>query len=198
MSQKTNSKSLSIAENAFELGRLYFEKGDFETALSHYKEAENAYLKAKAHGPYLKTVQKSLRIFAEQEDYKSIEGYKLDLQEMALKEKISLDAKTYYVLALCAFFKSEKELALEYTEKSLALALAEDDKEDICYAIHGISIIYTDLGRLEEALKEIYNLRVFFQVIDNSELQIQSDIVCAHIMCRMGKFEEALDILWAC
>lgn len=198
MSKKSEKVSAKSADTEFELGTLYYQKGEFEIALGHFKAAEKEYFKLKEFSQFLKSIQKILRIYAEKQDYKAIDEYKQGLQNLAVEEKVNLDAKTYYVLALCAFYKGEKEVSLEYTEKSLALALAEDNKEDICYAIHGISIIYTDLGRLDDALKEIYNLRVFFQVIDNKELQVQSDIVCAHIMRKLGKYEEAIDILWSC
>lgn len=198
MKSTTIQKDNALSSASYELGQLYFEKCEMAIALEHYLKAEKEFLDKKDFQSLLKTAQKILRIYAEQENYKAINNYKDKLQNLAVKEKIALDAKTYYVLALCSFFKGEPEVALEYVEKALALALANDNKEDICYAIHGISIIYTSLGRLDDALKEIYNLRIFFQVIDNQELQIQSDIVSASILRRMKKYDESLDILWGC
>jgi len=40
--------------------------------------------------------------------------------------------------------------------------LANDNKEDICYAISGTAVVYTRMGRLQEALKEIYNLQILY------------------------------------
>lgn len=198
MKSKQTISNRNFASPAFELGQLYFEKGEMSLALEHFQKAEKEFLEMKNFSDFLKSSQKILRILAEKEDYKAVNAYKDKLQSLAVKEKISLDSKTYYVLALCSFFQGESEVALEYTEKALALALATDNKEDICYAIHGISIIYTSMGRLDDALKEIYNLRIFFQVISNVELQIQSDIVSAHILRKKKKYDEALDILWGC
>lgn len=183
---------------AFELGQLYYEKGEMSVAEEKFLQAEREFLDKKEFDSFLKCAQKLLRIYAEKEEYKSIDAYKEKLQSLAVKEKISLDSKTYYVLALCAFYKGDSQVALEYVEKALALALAIDNKEDICYAIHGISIVYTSLGRMDDALKEIYNLRIFFQVIDNPDLQIQSDIVSAHILRKTQKYDQALEILWNC
>ena len=139
-----------------------------------------------------------MRIYAEMEDGQSIDELKDQLQTLVMKEQLKLDSRTYYTLGLCAFYRGQKELSLEYVEKSLSLALTSDEKEDICYAIHGLAIVYTSMDRIEEALKEIYNLQVFFQVISLPELEITSKILNAHILRKMGQFDQAADILWTC
>ena len=198
MSQKNKEPNSNSAKTQYELASLYFQKAEFNKALDCFQSAAQQFFESQDISNFLLSAQKILRIYAEKEDYKSIDCYKSWLQDLAVQKQITLDAKTYYVLALCAFYKKDIDKALEYTEKSLALALKANNKEDICYAIHGISIIYTSMGRFDEALKEIYNLRVFFQIIDNVELQIQSDMMCAHILLRIKQFDEALDLLWTC
>ena len=181
-----------------ELARLHFERCDFKKAEAHYKRLEESYFQKKDFQKYLMVVNRLLRIYAETENQQGIDDYKEKLQALVLKEKVKLDSRTYYTLGLCAAYKGQQKVALEYLEKSLAQALALDDKESICYAINGIALVYYYLGRYEDALKEIYNLQVFFQVMPLPDLKMTSQMLNGHILRRMGKYEQALDIFWKC
>jgi tetratricopeptide (TPR) repeat protein len=160
------------------------------------KEAEEAFYHAKDFHGYLRVINRLFRIFAEMENHKAIEEYKEKLQNLVLKEKVRLDSRTYYTLGLCASYRGDHKMALEYLEKSLAQALANDEKENICFAINGIAIVYFQLKRYEDALKEIYNLQVFFQVLDLPDIKMTSQILNGHILRYMGKPDQALDIFW--
>jgi tetratricopeptide (TPR) repeat protein len=113
-----------------------------------------------------------------------------------LKEGFELNSKTYYTLALCASYKGQNETALEYLQKALAIALANDHKKDICYAINGLAICYMNLGKYAEALKELYNLQIFFQVLDVPEVRIASQILNAQIYMELKKYDQAIELLW--
>ena len=66
-------------------------------------------------------------------------------------------------------------MALDYFQKALKVALDKDNKLDMCYAIYGIASCYYTDGKLEEALKELYNLEVFFgalQVPDSKSAHV--------------------------
>src|SRR5690606_4784441 len=134
-------------EALFELGRLYSERCDFSLAEEVLKQAENAFYQNKDFEKYLQVINRLLRIYAEMENYKAIDEYKEKLQNLVLKEKVRLDSRTYYTLGLCASYRNQHKVALEYLEKSLAQALANDEKENICYAINGIAIVYFQLKR---------------------------------------------------
>lgn len=185
-------------ESLAEVGKLYADRCDFKTAETYFLRAASGYLEKKDFVNYLRCINRLLRAYAEMENHSAIDDVKEKLQELMLKEKVSLDSRTYYSLGLCASYKGQNKTALEYLEKSLAVALAADDKESICYAINGISIIYTALGRYEDALKEIYNLQVFFQVLPLPELRLSSQIMNGHILREMGKFDQALEVFWKC
>lgn len=188
----------SIASSMIELGRLYSERCDFKKAEEHFKKAEAMYFQTKEFSGYLEVVNKLLRIYAEMENYDAIDSYKEKLQNLVLKEKVRLDARTYHTLGLCAAYKKQHKVALEYLEKSLGQALASDDKENICNAVHGIALVYFQLDRFEDALKEINNLEVFFQVLTLSELKLRSQMLNGHILRKMGKYEQALEVFWKC
>lgn len=185
-------------DSIIEVGKLYADRCDFKEAEVYFRRGLDQYLKEKDYSNYLKVVNRLMRIYAEMEAYDKIEDLKEKIQELVIKEKVALDPKTYYTLGLCASYRGQHKTALEYLEKSLAVALAADDKEALCFAISGIAIIYTSLKRYDDALKEIYNLQVFFQVLPLPELRLSSQIMNGHILREMGKYDQALEIFWKC
>lgn len=186
----------SAAEAQFELAKLYCDRADFEKALPNFKTASEKFLSDRNFQLYLECESFLLRIHAELEQFDEIQATKEKLQDLVLKEGLELSSKTYYVLGVCAGYKRQTEVALEYFQKALAIALAIDSKADICYAINGIAISYHDLGRTQEALKELYNLQVFFQVLDLPDVQVAANILNAKILMELGKSEQAIELLW--
>lgn len=183
-------------DELYDIGKLYYERSDFKTALTKFAEASGKFFAEENYKGYLKTLTLMLRIYVELERYDLIDDTKEALQDLVLKEKVSLESRTYYTLGLCAAYKNQYKTALEYLEKALALALTNDDKEDTCYAINGLAIVYKCLGRYEEALKEIYNLQVFFQVLPIPDVELSSSILNGNILRALGKYEQALDVYW--
>ncbi len=189
---------MSQLDRSFEMGKLYCDRGDFEPAVVHLGEASDGYFAAKKFSEYLKCQNLLLRVYAEREQHELINMTKERLQDLVLKEGFELNSKTYYTLAICASYKGQNETALDYLQKALAIALAADHKEDICHAIFGLAMIYSDptIGRYADALKEIYNLQVFFQVYKMPELQMASLIMNASVLRQMKKYDEAIEVLW--
>lgn len=189
-------KNNSDPQEAYEVARLYCERGDFRLALEKLKSAAEAFDQRRDYAGFLNCQNLILRVAAELEDFKLITAIKERLQELVLKQNVELTSKTHYTLALCASYKSQHKVALEYLEKALGIALATDNKKDICYAIHGLALVYFALGRHEDALREIYSLQVFFQVLDIPDLRLSALVVNGHILRKMGKFDQALEIFW--
>lgn len=183
-------------ESLFELGRLYSDRGDFFEAIAKLQNAAEGFLQKRDFSQFLKSQNLLLRLYAETEQEAQIHAAKERLQDLVLKEGFELNSKTYYTLALCASFKSQEEIALDYAQKALAIALANDSKEDICYAISATALIYFGQGRLQEALKEIYNLQIFFEVISLPDVKISTLILNSMIMTELKKFDQAVDVLW--
>lgn len=184
------------AQNAFEVGKLYSDRGDLILAIEKLEEAADLFLKGSEPNQYVNTVNRLLRIYAETEQFDHINAIKEKLQDLVIKENIEPNARTYYTLALCASYKDQLETALEYLQKSLTLALAKDDKADICYAISGFSIIYRRQDRLDEALKEVEKLNVFLEVLEIPELRISTLLTHAQILAGQKEFEKSLELLW--
>ena len=185
-------------ETALELGKLYYERCDFGIAIEKIRQAADGFFADKDFEQYLRCENYLLRMYAEREDAEEIRATKERLQDLVLKEGFDLSAKTYYTLGVCGLYKEQRELALEYFQKSLSIALANDSKEDICYAINVLAITYYGLGRYQEALKEIYNLQIFFQVMDLPDVKISSQILNGHILRKLKKHDQALEVFWEC
>lgn len=194
----TEIKNSDETLGLYEIGKLYADRCDFKLARGYFVRGAEQSLNKKDFSSYLKCTNALLRIFAEMEDHTAIDNLKEQLQNLVLKEKITLDAKTYYSLGLCASYKGQHKTALEFLEKSLAVALANDEKENICYAINGIAIVYAALNRYEDALKEIYNLNVFFQILPLQELKLSCKILNGHILREMGRHDQALEVFMGC
>lgn len=185
-------------QNAFELGRLHADRGDFLLATELIAKARELYLAQNDLGSYLNCQNLLLRIYAEQENESAIQEIKENLQSLVSDELVHLTSKTHYTLALCASYRNHQKVALDHLEKALALALATDDKRDICYAISGLALVYFCLGRYDDALREIYNLQVFFQVLPMPEMKLSMQILNGHILRKKGHYREALDVFWQC
>lgn len=185
-------------ETELELGQLYFEKTDFVHALEHFEVVLKEGVKLEDKTLFLKAMNLALRLYAELENFPQIVRLKDMLQDLIINNEVQPSSRTFYTLALCSSYKDQPKQALEYLEKALALALATDEKEDICYAIHGLAAVYVQLDRPEDALKEIYNLKVFFQVLELQELKLSNLLLNGHIFRRMKDYDRAIEIFWQC
>ena len=184
------------AERLYELGKLYCDRGDYSLALPNLIEAIDICLKEKKYDIYLKCAGHILRIYAEKEEYDQLSAFKEKLQDTVIRENIQLNSRVYYVFGVAAVYKGQIENGLEYFKIALDHALKADHKEDICYAILGLSICYRHQKRFEDALKEIYNLNIFMQFIDNVDLKVAVLSSNGAILEDLKKFDQALDIFW--
>lgn len=173
-------------------------KSDHDKAIEYFERLSQISYLEKDFDFYLDSLNSLLRMYADRQEEDKINSTKERLQDLVLKESFELSSKTYYTLGVCADFKRQNDLALEYFQKALALGLSKNSKKDMCYAITGIAITYSELGKYSEALQEIYNLKVFFEVFPMPELKLSSQILNGVILSKMGRFDEALELLWGC
>ncbi len=189
---------MDILENDenLKMAKLLFERGDIIQCVELLESQHQSYLE-KGTEYYLECTNYLLRAYAELQDQAKIRDLKNTLNQWALNRG-ELTPRTYYTLALCESQNGQYEQALELCRKSLSLALDQNKKTDICYAITGMAISYYQLGRLQEALKEIYNLQIFFDALELPKLQLTALIVNAHIYRKLEKYPQAIDSLWNC
>jgi tetratricopeptide (TPR) repeat protein len=179
-----------------EHGKLLVDKCDFVEAVPRLKKASESFFAVRDLPNYLECERLLLRIYLEQDDLEKITLTKEKLQDLVLNEGFELSSRTYYTLGICATYKKQHDVGLDYYQKALALALSKDNKEDMAHAIYGLAQTYFWLGRTEEALREIYNLQVFFEVLSSSQLKQSTKLLNGFIQLKLGRNEEALDIFW--
>lgn len=196
MTEFETNLNTNTPEQLLEVGKLYADRGDFILAMPKLAEAAQSFFNKRNYISFLECQNALLRIHAEQDAFEEIQKIKELLQDLVLKVGFELNSKTYYTLAISESYRNQHEGALEYFQKALAIALATDSKKDICYSINGIAICYKNLGKPMDALKEIYNLQVFFQVLEVPEVKITSQILNAQIFNEMKKHDQALELLW--
>jgi Response regulators consisting of a CheY-like receiver domain and a winged-helix DNA-binding domain len=189
---------MSQFDRPLELGKLYCDRGDYALAVDYLREAGEGFFVEKDFKQYFKATNLLMRAYADTDQFDKINVLKEKIQDLILNEGLELSSKTYYILAMCTQMKGQTEGALDYFQKALTLALAVDDKEDICRAIFGIARCYAspELGRYADALKEIYNLQVFFQVYDFPEIKFSSLWLNAEVLRRLKKYDEAIEVAW--
>lgn len=190
--------SLPLAqEYNYELGRLFYDRAEYTKALSKLEKACDLFIENKQFDRYIETLNYTLRILVEQENYKKIQDEKERLQDLVVREGLDLKSRTYYTLGLCSYYREgQEQTAFDYFQKAMKIALEKDNKVDMCYAIYGIANSYYNLGKLEEALLELYNLEVFFGALDLPELQISSKYLNGLIHRNRGDYEKALECFW--
>lgn len=193
---KASAQNSTTEISNFDLAVLYSNTGKIESAIPKLCLAVEKAKKTAQLSEYLKCQNLLLRIYANRLEFDKINRIKEELQDMVLQDGIKLTSKTFYTLGICAAYKEQVELALDYFQKALVEALSQDSKEDMCFAINGIAMCYMHLGKYQEALKEIYNLQVFFEVIDIPQLKMSSQILNAAVLRKLQKYDQAIDVLW--
>lgn len=183
-------------DETLNMARLLFERGDILRCVELLERNYESYA-SRGGEPFLECTNYFLRAYAELQDQEKIRKIKDTLNQWALQNG-DLTPRTYYTLALCESQNGQYEASLELCRKSLSLALEQNRKTDICYAITGLAISYYQLGRLQEALKEVYNLQIFFDALQLPKLQLTALIVNAHIYRKLKKYPQALEALWNC
>ena len=181
-----------------EVGSLYFDRGDFLIAIQKISKASGLFFVQRDFDQYLECQNLLLRMYGEMGDEANILKIKEDIQDLALREGFELTSKTYYTLGICANYREQYDLALEHFQRALELGLHSDNKKDMCYAILGVATVYANQGKLTDSLKEIYNLKVFFEVLDLSLLKIMTQFLNGKIVYKLGRYEEAIEVYWEC
>lgn len=181
-----------------ELARLYKDRGDFDVAISKFQSLSKYHFENKDYSKYLFFLNELICMYAEREEIVQIQSIKERIQDLHMIEGVKPTAYAYYILGTCAFHKARYDSALDFFQKALSISLKNEDKTDMCYTISGLVNVYVQLGKLPEALQEIHNLKVFFQVLDLPDLQITMQTLNAFILCKLNQGEKALEVLDNC
>lgn len=182
----------------YELAKLYVDRGDFHIAIHKIEKLSDYYFEKKDFDKFLDCMVDLIKMYTERDECTKIIQLKERLQDLVLRDNFQLTSFTYYTLGVCEACKSNFSAAQDYFQKSLSIALKDNDKKNMSYAIAGLAYTYTHLGKLSEAIQELYNLKVFLEIIPIRDLQISCEIFNGAILRKMGQTDQALDILWKC
>ena len=182
----------------FELGELYCERTDFERSCENFEKAAKIFGSEGNLVRYVECLNFLLRMYVESENFTDLERIKENVRDLEKNSKAQLTAKTFYTLGRCASYEAKYDEAIQYLKRSLSLALKKDSKEDMCFAINGLAIVYSERGFYDKALKEIDNLRDILQVSPSPKIQFSSLLLNGRIQKALGKPQEALEIFWKC
>ena len=181
---------------AFEVGRLYYEKADFKLAIPILHEAASFYASNMPTllDSYLACHHFLLHIYMEQEDIQSGLATQSELQKL-FHQNIGLSSpKLYNALALSSLCSQQVESAFNDAQKSLSLALFQNQRRDVCLAITTLAMIYIKWNRFEEALKETSNLLVLSSTLNFPGLYLRSQLIRSHILYKVERYEEAMEV----
>ncbi len=185
------------SEYHYEMGRLFYDRAEYSKAQERLTKAADLFLEKKQYERYIDTVNYLLRILVEREDNQKIQDTKEKIQDLVVKENLQLNSRTHYILGLCSYYRdSHESTAMDYFQSALKIALDKDNKVDMCYAIYGIANTNYSQGHLEEALKELYNLEVFFGALQVPDLQISSRLLNGLIHRNRGDYDKAIECFW--
>lgn len=182
----------------FKLGSLYFDRGEYKAVEEYLSKASEFFLKEANYNGYLESQNIRLRIYGEQGNEAAVLAIKEKLQDLALSDGFEMNSHTYYTLGVCASYRRQDEKSLEYFQKALEFSLKNQDKKDMCQAILGIATCYKNQGLYSDALNEIYNLKIIFDVLDAPLLKAMTKFLNANLLLAMKKYEEAIEIYWEC
>lgn len=180
----------------YQLGNLYYDRLDFSKALFYLKKATKVFLEESQFEYYFSCQNKCLFMFAEREEQAEVVSLQKELAAVQSQYALAENSRYYYTLGSSLDLEQNFSSALSCMEKSLELALKTQNRVDVCYALSGLVIVYIHQKKLDLAIKEINNLKVFFQKIELKDLSMSMDLAYGYILREKGLLKEALDIFW--
>jgi len=197
MKSSAVSSVLLKAKSLYEAGRLHWSLGEFGKSIGKLNDASELYLEVKEFDSYFRSEALILRMHFEMGNKRAVSEVCDKIEKILKKEDLPHPSRILSTYAFLAQESGDFPKALDHLQKALAGALAAENKEDTCYAIFGLVMVYAQLGRLEDALNEIYNLKVFFQILDLPEVELSTVIANGYILLMSEKYEEALSVFWS-
>jgi len=179
------------------LGTLYFEKGELKNAIPYLLEAQNQYFVSKKIRKYFDVSYMLLRAYLEMGKVDEVQAIKESLQKVIVEENIEMTSRLYYTMGVCASAEGQLDTALTFFNQSFNVALAENNKEDMCFALCGKAIWYKKAKDYEKALSVVENLKVFFETVDVPEVEATAYSCEGQIYDALGDSEKALSSLWS-
>lgn len=182
--------------SAYELGRLYYHRCEFSKAEESLKMASEYFKKAQMWVEFQNSQSMLLRIYSEEGRWEAIQNIKEDFLDLIIGKGVEPTSKIFYVLANCATYRDQFEVALDYLEKSIQIAGQKNDFEGLCYALYGKAAIYYFQSKKDESIlvkfeSLIQQLKEFLDTLNNNDLVISFQSMMGSHFLSQGKLAEA-------
>jgi len=174
--------------NLSNLGTLYFEKGELKNAIPYLLEAQNQYFVSKKIRKYFDVSYMLLRAYLEMGRTEEVQSIKESLQRVIVEENVEMTSRLYYTMGICASAEGQLDTALTFFNQSFNVALSENNKEDMCFALCGKAVWYKKAQEYEKALSIVENLKLrslwdAFKVAKKSK---SVQFINAYILMQLG------------
>lgn len=182
--------------SSFELGRLYYHRCEFAKAEEALKLAASYFKKAQMWTDFQNTQSLLLRIYSEEGRWEAIQSIKEEFLDLIIGKGVEPTSKIFYVLANCAGYRDQYDVALDYLEKSILIAGQKNDFEGLCFAIYGKAAIHFFLLKSDPSYTAkfetlIQQLKEFLDTLNNNDLVISFHSLMGSYFLYQGKTAEA-------
>jgi class 3 adenylate cyclase/predicted ATPase len=178
-------------------GRALEINSQFPEALANYLEMEKLAIERQERRMELAAIvaQTTLYTMATEQfnPEKAKELAQRALQMARSEDDRATEAKIYWNLLNIYRFSDNREKALEYGQRSLALARELGIQEQIAYSANDISHAYTDLGRFADANDILVTASDLWRKLENLPMLADSLATASVVSTFMGRFDLAID-----
>ena len=154
------------------------------------------FLKLNAHTNYLKCQSQLFPVLVEMGRTSELKTLNSQTNYQVRTHKIQPSAPLLYTQALFYFLNGDLTACDYHLEESLKMSLQDDHKENICNALFGQARLYFAKGNIEDTLKKIKTLEIFFDVIPVPDVQISTYFLMTELNIRNSNYSKALDLVW--
>jgi len=180
-------------------GRIYELGGDFDEAKKNYHELENLGMERSAPELEMAAANSLATIYAiPSANWDSDKGQAY--AERALELADELDdprgkAKALWNLMLVEnFAERDYQAAIDYGERSLAIARENKLEEETAFAQHDLSRAYMQGGQLDKALKSSEKARALWEQLGNSEMLADNLTASSFMASLSGDIQQAIEL----
>lgn len=180
-------------------GRIYELAGRFDEALENYRDLEQIGQRLEQPALQLTAANAQATIHAiPSARWDPDQAEQFAKQALELAQQIGDprgEAKALWNLMLIEnFTERDNELAIEYGERSLAIAREHNLTEEKAYALHDLARAYGQAGRYDEAAGLLEEARLLWEELGNSELLADNLTSSAYGATLQGKLELGIEM----
>lgn len=173
------------------LASVYFEKGDFKTALSYYKICIEEYSKNEAEvDDYISFLTEAGDCERELNNLSDAMDYYNRAYPMALQADLPMQqADILYQLALLTYKNKQYSESINYAQKAIQLAKKFEMLDMLTDALQSLSIVYETTGQFENAYEVYKEYNIYKDSLQSFEQKKDVEILDANYKVEKSEIE---------